>query len=132
MKDDRATLGQGLRPGGFGCRMVPIKASWRRDFPARNLLHVRAEWVNRNVGRCFKDYQLHLYVTDSAGNVKLDCSKEAFDARSWVKGKTHPITSIIVVGKDLPAGDSDLRNTGSDESLRYKLGQIHIAPVARS
>jgi hypothetical protein len=144
MRDDRATLEEGLKVGGLGYRLLPVSASWPEALPAGNLLLVRSTWVNRNSGRCFIRYPLRFYLTDASGKVKYSAEDPSFDETSWVKGETYPVTSIFAIPRDLPPGYYDIRIAltdnkqnprihlaieGDDGAMRYKLGTIRIMPT---
>jgi len=133
MREDRTHFERGLQSGGLGYRLVLRRASWRSGVPAGNLLLLDQEWVNRNVGRLYKQHRLKLYLTDAAGHEKFSEPDQGFDETSWVKGETYPATSVFHLPQDLPAGDYDVRIALVDDKdqPRIKLGIAGVDPEGR-
>ena len=144
MSQDRATLERGLKSGGLGYRLLPVRASWPEALPAGDLFLLRQTWVNRNVGRLYERHPLKVYLTDTAGNEKFSEVDRSFDETTWVRDETYPVTSIFHLPKALSPGEYDVRIAlvdragkpqinlaieGQDSIKRYKLGTIHILPA---
>jgi hypothetical protein len=112
--------------------------------PAGHLLLLRSTWVNRNNGRCFVRYPLHVYLIDANGKVAYSAEDPSFDETSWVKGESYPVTSIVAIPRELPPGEFEIRIAltdqkqtprirlaieGDDGGLRYKIGSIQVLPT---
>jgi len=141
MRDDKAGFAKGLQSGGLGYRLVPTSMSWREQLQPGQLLVLDQIWENRNVSLCFHRYLLKFYLTDNQGNVRFSETDSAFDPTSWVKGETHPITSVFHLPGTLPTGEYDVRIAlvdeqgqprvklgieGPDAQWRYRLGTLRI------
>ncbi len=141
MREDKSCLEMGLKSEGLGYRLVLTSASWDEELRAGSLFLLRQNWVNRNMGRCYKRFPLRLFLTDTEGNVKFQQNCGEFDPTKWVKGTAYPVTSIFTLPKDLAPGIYDVRiglidETGKprvrlgiegiDSQLRYKLGTLKV------
>jgi len=118
--------------------------SWRPSLPAGDLLVLRQDWVNRNVGRLYVRHLLKLYLTDAQGNEKFSEVDTSFDETHWVQGEDYPLISVFHLPKELPPGLYDVRIAladvstknpeiqlgieGGDSQNRYKVGEIQIEP----
>ena len=56
--------------------------------PAGDLLVLKQDWVNRNVGRLYVQHPLKLYLTDTQGNEKFSEVDTGFDETVGYRGKT--------------------------------------------
>jgi hypothetical protein len=133
---------RGLEPGGLGYRLVPLTLSWRISVPAGDLLVLRQDWKNRNVGRLYVRQPLKLYLTDAEGNEKFSEIDTSFDETQWVRGEEYPLISVFHLPKELAPGIYDVRLAladaitgspaidlgieGRDRQGRYKVGEIRI------
>jgi len=144
MRDDRAAFERGLESGGLGFRLVPTRVSWPTELHAGDLLLMRENWVNRNVGRLYQRMPLKVYLTDGLGKERFSEVDPGFDETTWVRGESYPFISIFHLPKDLGAGDYDVRIAlvdetgepqinlaiqGQDAEKRYKLGTVRILPA---
>lgn len=143
MREDRAHFERGLQSGGLGYRLVLTRASWRDGVPAGDLFLLDQEWVNRNVGRLYKQHPLKLYLMDAAGKEKFTELDRAFDQTRWINGETYPVVSVFHLPKDLAPGAYEVRVAmvdeagqpriklaiaGGDPQGRYKLGSMTVLP----
>jgi hypothetical protein len=141
MREDRGGFENALRSGGIGYRLVPTSVRWPEELRAGELLLLRSVWVNRNAGRCFLRFPLRIYLTDAAGNEKFAANDSTFDQRTWVRGETYPVTTIVSLPKELPPGEYEVRIALADDAgtprirlpladedakLRYRLGSIRV------
>jgi len=142
MRDQPEVIKRGLEPGGLGYRLVPLSLSWPRSVPAGDLLLLKQNWVNRNVGRLYVRHLLKLYLTDAQGNEKFSEVVTGFDETRWVQGQEYPLISVFHLPKELTPGTYEVRIAlvdegtgkpeirlgieGEDGQGRYKVGEIQI------
>jgi hypothetical protein len=142
IRDQPEVIKRGLEPGGLGYRLVPLSLSWPRSVPAGDLLLLKQNWVNRNVGRLYVRHLLKLYLTDAQGNEKFSEAVTGFDETRWVQGQEYPLISVFHLPKELTPGTYEVRIAlvdegtgkpeirlgieGEDGQGRYKVGEIQI------
>ncbi len=129
----------------LGYRFVLTKASYPRSVTAGSTLELRQDWVNRAVGRAWKQNPLKVYLTDSAGNTVWSGTDSAFDQRDFVRGSTYPVSSRFTLPSTVPAGTYQLRIAmvdaagnpaitlaiaGKDAQGRYPIGNIVVGSGA--
>jgi hypothetical protein len=146
MRDDPATIEEGLRSGGLGYRLAISSASWPAELPAGHLLVINQTWVNRNVGRLYVRHPLKIYLTEPDGKERFSEVDVNIDESLWLKGESYPHLSVTHLPATLPPGEYDLRMAlvgpdgkprialgiqGVDAEKRYKLGTLHVLPAAR-
>lgn len=145
MRDDPATIKEGLRGGGLGYRLVLTSASWPSELQAGHFLVLDQTWVNRNVGRLYVRHPMKIYLTDQDGKEKYSALDVDIDESLWVRGETYTHLSPVPLPENLPPGDYDLRVAlvgrdgkprialaiqGVDAEKRYRLGTIRVLPAA--
>ena len=106
---DRAHFEEGLRRGGLGYRLVLKSATWKEHLPAGDLLVIRQQWVNRNVGRLYVQHPLRTYLTDKDGSVKYSEVDFSINQAGWLQDENVQHTSVVHVPRSLPPGDYDVR-----------------------
>jgi hypothetical protein len=99
VKEDRAFLARGLKPGGLGYRLVPVSLTWPGTLPTRNMFIVKQTWANRNVGQSYVQHHLRLNLIDAQNNRKLSEVDTGFDKTSRVAGETYDLTSVFHLPK---------------------------------
>ncbi|MCI0158813.1 DUF4832 domain-containing protein [Leifsonia shinshuensis] len=129
----------------LGYRFVLTKASYPRSVMAGSTLELRQDWVNRAVGRAWKQYPLKVYLTDSAGTTVWSGTDSAFDQRDFVRGSSYPVSSRFTLPSTVPAGSYQLRIAmvdaagnpaitlaiaGKDAQGRYPIGNIVVGSGA--
>jgi hypothetical protein len=146
MREDRANFERGLRSGGLGYRLVPVSLQWKRELPAGDLMMLKQEWVNRNVGWLSVQHPLKIYLTDETGHEKFSEVDRSVNETSWVNGELYKVTSVFHLPKELATGTYDVRVAlvdasgtprinlaiaGADASKRYKVGTVRILPARK-
>jgi hypothetical protein len=142
MSQQPDVIRRGLEPGGLGYRLAPLTLSWRISVPAGDLLVLKQDWENRNVGRLYVRQPLKLYLTDAEGNEKFSEIDTSFDETQWVRDEDYPLISVFHLPKELAPGIYDVRIAladaitgspaidlgieGRDRQGRYKVGEIRI------
>jgi gamma-glutamylcyclotransferase (GGCT)/AIG2-like uncharacterized protein YtfP len=143
MREDHAVIDESLRAGGIGFRLVPTSLDFPKAVPAGNLLVVKQEWINENVGRLYQRLPLAFFFFDRNGKQAYVVKDEAFDETTWVKGTTYLNISSVRIDRTLRPGDYEVRIglvdakfdsrialgiAGDDGHKRYNIGSIHILP----
>jgi hypothetical protein len=146
MREDRANFERGLRIGGLGYRLAPVSLQWKRELPAGDLMMLKQEWVNRNVGWLPVQHPLKIYLTNEAGQERFSEIDKSIDETSWVSGERYKVTSVFHLPKELAPGTYDVRLAlvdaagtprinlaiaGADSSKRYKVGTVRILPARK-
>jgi hypothetical protein len=141
MAEDRGEHERALRAGGIGYRFVLTSASWESSRRPGEALTLRQEWVNRNASWCVYPYRLKLELLDAKGRTAWSGTDQAFDARSWLLGSSHAVSSRFVLANDLKPGTYELRIAlvdgdgkpsvrlaiaDADALLRYRLGTVEV------
>lgn len=146
IKNDQAAFQDGLRSGGLGYRLVPLRASWPSSLHAGDLLVMHSTWVNRNSGHLYVRYPLRVYFMNAEGQERFSAPDRSFTETGWVNGEEYPVTTLLKTSDKLEPGTYDVRIAladasgkpairlpieGEDSDLRYSLGKIQVLPARR-
>jgi hypothetical protein len=92
----------------MGYRLVPHRLQYSKSAASGGELEFNQIWSNTGAGRVWNDYDLKVFLKDSAGKEIWSGMDEGFDPEVFVNGDLHFHKSIFQLPEDLSEGEYSL------------------------
>ena len=125
----------------MGYRLVPDSVGYSSEVKAGGKLYLDTLWSNKAMGRCWKDYDLSVYLEDRNGNTVYTGTDGYFNPVAINGGEPHFFDLEYALPDTLAAGTYTLKFAitdengnpkiempiaGKDENKKYYLGEIVV------
>lgn len=129
----------------MGYRFVPDQMQYSSKVKAGDKLYLNSLWSNQAMGRCWKDYDLSVYLENAEGEIVYKGTDKRFNPVSINGGEPHFFDLSYDLPADLSAGTYTLKFAitdekgdpkiempiaGNDGTGKYYLGEVTVGDTA--